>query len=81
MKEVRHKRTHSMTSLIQNYEKDKTIAKERRSEVAKDWGVSVGNWLQKARGDSSTGMKMFNVVIVCASYTVYTFVKTYWNIY
>lgn len=43
MKEVRHKRTHSMTSLIQNYEKDKTIAKERRSEVAKDWGVSVGN--------------------------------------
>lgn len=32
-----------MTSLIQNYEKDKTIAKERRSEVAKDWGVSVGN--------------------------------------
>lgn len=43
MKEARHKRARSMISLIQNSEKDKTIAKERRSEVAGVQGVSVGN--------------------------------------
>lgn len=64
MKEARHKRAHSMISLIQNSEKDKTRAKERRSEVAGDQGVSVGNWLQKGRRDSFAVMEMFNMAIV-----------------
>lgn len=42
MKEARDKE-YTVISLIPDSEKGKTIAKERRSEVAGDQGVSVGN--------------------------------------